>query len=242
MNAADSSLPIRLLRAFTSPKRSDEPNEDRWLASEDGTTFAISDGASVSFDSASWAAILVRRFVGNPVVDQEWLYAAIAEYEQAHDRIAMDWMQQAAFDRGSSATLLGAVYSGSGPTVRVIVIGDSLLAMTDGERLIQTIPYTTPEEFAQSPNLLSTNSFENGFLDEERIAGAWHDLPIASDSRPTLLLMTDAIGRWLLDSPDPDRVTRLLLISNDQEFDNFVERERSEGRLRKDDSTLMVLG
>ena len=242
MNAAVHSSPIRLLRAFTSPKRSDEPNEDRWHVSEDGNICAISDGASVSFDSASWAAILVRQFVDSPVVNQEWLHNAIAKYEQAHDRLAMDWMRQAAFDRGSSATLLGTVCSEDCPTVRVIAIGDSLLAITDGEMLIQAVPYTTPEEFSQSPELLSTNALENRFLDEERLAQAWHDLPVASHWSPTLLLMTDAIGRWLLDMPAPDRIARLLSIYTDEEFDSFVEQERFEGRLRKDDSTLIVLG
>jgi hypothetical protein len=59
---------------------------------------------------------------------------------------------------------------------------------------------------------------------------------------PTLLLMTDAIGRWLLDEPSPARVSMLLDLQDDRSFGEFIERERSEGRLKRDDSTLIVVG
>jgi len=50
----------RLPLAFSVPKREDQHNEDSFHRSAKGV-YALSDGASVSFDSASWARILVRR-------------------------------------------------------------------------------------------------------------------------------------------------------------------------------------
>lgn len=50
-----------MTRAFTAPKRGDTPNEDRWSQSSDGRIFVVSDGASISFDSAPWAELLCRR-------------------------------------------------------------------------------------------------------------------------------------------------------------------------------------
>jgi hypothetical protein len=47
--------------------------------------YAISDGASVSFDSGPWAAILARRFTEDPNVSREWIEAAIAEYGRLHE-------------------------------------------------------------------------------------------------------------------------------------------------------------
>src|SRR6266481_6373191 len=98
---------LRLLHAFTVPKREDTDNEDRWFMSASGLTFAVSDGAAVSFDAGRWATILARRFTRDPDVSPEWIHGAVAEYTHCVDREAMSWMQQAAYDRGSFATLLG---------------------------------------------------------------------------------------------------------------------------------------
>jgi hypothetical protein len=238
----DVRPPWRVQRAFSLPKRNGEPNEDKWRESSDGTICAMSDGASVSFDPGSWAEILVSRFIDDSSVSRDWLAAAVAEYRSSYNRETMVWMQQAAFDRGSFATLLGVVWSTDCRNIRVIAIGDSLLAFVDGRDLVQTIPYIEPSDFDQSPRLLSTNPVENLALDDEALAEAWHDLNITSHQAPALLLMTDAIGRWLLDQPDARRVSVLLDMSDDAAFEQFVERERVEGRLRKDDSTLVIFG
>jgi hypothetical protein len=173
---------------------------------------------------------------------RDWLKEAIAQYNASHDRDAMAWMQQTAFDRGSFATLLGLVFLPDWRGVRIFAIGDSILAFVDGEHVIRTIPYVRAEEFDGAPNLISTNPFENRSWDDEAFSNAWHDLNLTSHNAPILLLMTDAVGRWLLDQPDPERVAILLGISDDQAFMDFVERERTEGRLRRDDSTLVIVG
>jgi hypothetical protein len=108
--------------------------------------------------------------------------------------------------------------------------------------LPKTIPYVSPAEFDQAPILFSTNISENRLLDEEVIAKSWRDLTITSHEAPILLLMTDAIGRWLLDQPEPSRVSTLLEISDSDSFTQFVTRERSDGRLNRDDTTLIVIG
>ena len=101
---AKSRLPL----AFSVPKREDQHNEDSFYRSSKGV-YALSDGASVSFDSASWARILVRRYTRNPEFTREWLSAAIAEFRELYDRDSLPWMQQASFDRGSFASLLGII-------------------------------------------------------------------------------------------------------------------------------------
>ncbi|CUA90580.1 hypothetical protein Ga0061061_1148 [Chelatococcus sambhunathii] len=238
----DATAPFRVLRAFSVAKREDAPNEDRWRASNDGAICAVSDGASISFDSAPWAEVLTRRFVENQQVSRAWLEAAAKEYRAAYDRDAMPWMHQAAFDRGSFATLLGIVFSRDGASARAFAVGDSLLAFVDCGEVIRTIPYVKPEEFDNSPQLISTSMLENRSLDEGALADAWHDLNISAHSEPLFLLLTDAIGRWLLDGPSGERISVLLGIKDEQSFATFVDRERSEGRLRRDDTTMVVVG
>jgi hypothetical protein len=124
--------------------------------------------------------------------------------------------------------------------VQVFAIGDTIVAFIDGSQVLRTIPYGQPDEFDRSPDLLSTNPLENRSLDANAISNAWHELNFASYEAPALLLMTDALGRWLLEQPE--RVSALLEIHDDQAFREFVERERLEGRLRKDDTTLISIG
>jgi hypothetical protein len=234
--------PLRFLRGFSVPKREDAPNEDRWAHSHDGTICAVSDGASVSYDPGPWAEILTRRFVIDQNLSRAWISAAAKLYREAYDRDAMQWTQQGAFDRGSFATLLGVVCSSDGCSARAFAMGDSLLVLTDGDRIVRTLPYDIASQFDLSPLLFSTNPLENSLLDEHVISGAWHNLDVSSCLAPTFLLTTDSIGRWLLEQPDADRVSRLLGIEHQQAFAQFVERECLEGRLRRDDATLVVVG
>jgi hypothetical protein len=223
-------------------KRDDTANEDYWSESPDGSAYALSDGASVSFDSGRWANILARRFSENQDISYDWICAAIAEYSAAYDREAMPWMLQAAFDRGSFATLLGVVFLPDWRGLRVFAIGDSILAFVDSGQVVRTIPYVQSSEFDQTPCLLSTNPIENRWLDEAVISQACYELNIASHREPNILLMTDALGRWLLEQKNSERVYLLLGLRDDQEFRQLVEQERSEGRLKRDDTTLVIIG
>jgi hypothetical protein len=239
-NAPHEMRRLKCLGVFTIQKNEHSANEDQWNGSESATVYAVSDGASVSYDPGPWAAILTRRFIENPDVSYNWIQAAIAEFANAYDREALPWMQQAAFDRGSFATLLGVVFSPDWQGARVFAIGDTILAFIDGREVLRTIPYVRSDEFDCSPQLISTNPVENKSLDHDAILTAWHELNIASHECPTLLLMTDALGRWLLDQRE--RVSVLLDIKDEQDFREFVERERAEGRLKRDDTTLVVIG
>jgi hypothetical protein len=242
MEAETDLRPLRVLRVYSIPKRDDTRNEDRACVSDDGSICAISDGASISFDSGPWAEILARRFVSNQDISKLWIDAAIQEYRSAYDRDAMSWAYQAAFDRGSFATLLGIVCASDGRGVRVFALGDTLLAFTDSGKVVRTLPYVQPDEFDQSPRLISTNPLENNSVDEDTLSDSWRVLTVASHDAPTLLLMTDAIGRWLLEQPDSDRARQLLEIPDTEAFASFVDRERVEGRMKRDDSTLVVVG
>jgi hypothetical protein len=242
MEAETDLRPLRVLRVFSIPKRDETRNEDHTCVSDDGLICALSDGASISFDSGLWAQILTRKFVNSQDISKLWIEAAIQEYRSAYDREAMSWAYQAAFDRGSFATLLGVVCASDGRGVKAFAFGDTLLVFTDSGNVVRTLPYVQPDEFDQSPKLISTNPIENNAVDEEALSDSWQALTVASHDAPTLLLMTDAIGRWLLDQPDPGRARQLLEIPDAQAFASFVELERVEGRMKRDDSTLVVVG
>jgi hypothetical protein len=118
--------------------------------------YAVSDGASESYNSARWSRVLVSLFVNDQRVNTNWLRRAVALYGRSFDRNLMTWSAQAAFDRGSYATLTGIVLSPAKKQVTVLGIGDSVAILADGAELIASHPYTSAVQFMGHPMLLST--------------------------------------------------------------------------------------
>lgn len=234
--------PLRLLRGFSEPKRDGAANEDRWASSEDGTIAALCDGASVSYDSGTWAQLLAERFVADPCVSRCWVEGAVAAYGAGHDRDSLSWARQAAFDRGSSATLLGATSSPDGVTARILAVGDSLAAILDGDRVVSTWRYERVDQFDSRPDSLSTSRRENGWLTDTVLDESCLPVTVTEFAAPAILLMTDALGCWFLENKDRAAGATLLGLSTAEAFRGFVARERAEGHLRRDDTTLLVLG
>ena len=243
VSAHDRQTNSRLPLAFTVPKAEDRRNEDSFRRSSKGV-YALSDGASVSFDSASWARILVRRYIENPEFTREWLGAAMAEFRRLYDREGLPWVKQASFDKGSFASLLGVRVVDGGRLIQVLSIGDSLAVLCDGNCIKETFPLSRPSDFKRAPQLLCTNPAENAFLDE---VDASYDL-VADWSfdglkQPSLLCMTDALGHWLLSQRDRDTspVSVLRDLRTPKAFSRFVQQERAAGRMKRDDTTLIAL-
>lgn len=218
-----------------------EQNDDAFVVSEDASRIALSDGASESYDSRTWARLLVERFVRDPRLGPAWVRAAAAEYATRYDGKALSWSQQAALDRGSFATLLGIVSSPG--TIRVTAIGDTTVVLLDGRSLVASFPYTAPEEFRARPELFSTSSRLNGFFTSavrrHRSRRAW---PTEGLADLVLLGMTDALAEWALRRAATGRAVwaELREVRSQSELAALVERERAARAMRVDDVTLVT--
>src|SRR5262249_1265448 len=135
--------------------------------------------------------------------NRAWIDSAIADFGKLYDRENVNWMQQAALDRGSFASLLGITHLGAG-VVRVLAIGDSIAVLCDGDRILSSFPYSSPDQFDQRPQLLSTNPIENAFLDDCQLDEFYITWNLYEYDRPALLCMTDALGHWLLSRRDQE--------------------------------------
>jgi hypothetical protein len=243
VSTAESRSRSRLPLAFSVPKREDQHNEDSFHRSAKGV-YALSDGASVSFDSASWSRILVRRYARDPEFTREWLAAAMAEFRKLYDRDSLTWVQQASFDRGSFASLLGVRIIDEGRLIQVLSIGDSLAVLCDGDCIKATFRLSSASEFDRSPQLLCTDPAQNVFLDGVDIGyDLVADWTFRGLERPALLCMTDALGRWLLSQRDrdPSPISVLRGLRTPKAFARFVQGERAAGRMKRDDTTLIAL-
>ena len=231
---------MRFLHRWTVGKEAAEPhlNEDALICAGLKGRYAVSDGASESFASRRWARILASRYVRQPTIDRGWIEQSIATYNSAFDRSVMSWSAQAAFDRGSFATLLGVQIDADSRGASIMGVGDSLAVLDDGEGIRDTFPYTTPEQFQANPLLLSTIHERNQAIDIADVTTHWHFGAISS---PKLFCMTDAIGAWLL-SDRRERMRCLRELHQPEDFFELVETARADGTMRRDDTSLLVIG
>lgn len=235
---------LRVDFAVTVPKDIERRalNEDAWAIDESVTRVAVSDGASESFDSRAWATLLVNTYITNPAFSAEWLASVLKAYLTTVDYESLSWSKQAAFDRGSFATLL-ALEVAPNSDVEVLALGDSVAFHLRGDELLASFPYTTPQEFDARPQLLATIAAGNAFIAEPGFFGrntsrTWH-----VQTGDVILLATDAVSQWALSEqlPDQTALSYLRTVASLEGFEAEVLELRRQGRIRVDDSTLVRL-
>jgi hypothetical protein len=230
--------------AVSTPKNLVEPdsNEDAWAVDIDRGCVAISDGASISYDSRTWARLLVERYVCDNSVNEVWVASAVNEYTVTANVEALPWYQQGAFEQGSFATLVGAELAPNGTDLEIVAVGDSLALHLRNGQMLAAFPFTEAEQFDADPMLLSTVHHANHFVGapdffKQHSAPTWE-----VREGDVLMLVTDAVGRWLLTAPAPDEPPRsqtLLAVADATEFEKLILRLRSEKLIKLDDSTML---
>jgi serine/threonine protein phosphatase PrpC len=219
-----------------------ESMEDAIAIDPDLTTVAVSDGASESFDSKTWANILVKRYAEVPSLSAEWIDEAIASYASQHDTETLSWSKLAAFERGSFATLLGITQSLPREELEIIAVGDSIAVLLSNGEFIESFPYRTYQEFQQRPELLCTISKHNEIVKSveflEQHAKIWELMAVQA---PTILCMTDALGEWALRNAAEGTPKWDLLnsVNTQEELDNLVLHGREYQNMHLDDVTLI---
>jgi hypothetical protein len=235
-----------------------ESNEDKVRICDDEHLYVMSDGASESYNSALWAEVLVESACSEPPHSQfvRWLKRAIATYEDRSDRKDMSWSQEAAFNRGSFASLL--VVELLRDHIKLTSIGDTEALLIKNGKISQAFPYKEAHDFQRRPNLLSTLLSRHNTpyfqqvlrsLVAKKIScssqsgcKAWWHYPSSSDS--LLLCVTDALAEWLLrkDGSTQARLNKVIAVRNQEDLTRLVEEARREDKMRKDDSSLIILG
>lgn len=219
-----------------------ELNEDAWAMSPGGDRLAVSDGASESYDSKTWAKLLVGRYVWDNKFSAEWLDEAVSEYVASIDFESLSWARQAAFERGSFATLLGAELAPNGQDLEVLAVGDCLAVHLRKGELLSTFPFTEAVEFDARPQLLATVPSANEFLREKGFFEHNSSRSLHVQEGDLLLVVTDAVGQWMLrerDSVRDNPAELLAAIADEVEFNELIARLRSEKRIKLDDSTIV---
>ena len=237
---------MKIIFSGQVPKDLDYPdsNEDALLVTDDSAKIAISDGASESFDSQSWAKLVVQAFLESSDIDQKWIDEVCREYESLFDPASLSWSKAAAYQRGSFATLLGLEFNKDTETVDFTCVGDSQVVLLSNGQFVDSYPYTESEQFQQRPELLCSNLAHNQFILEQdyqlKHCKSWN---LADFDQPALLCMTDALAEWALrmENQGHSKWEKLLSISDVSALESLVLNERREKRMHIDDVTLISL-
>ena len=219
--------------------------EDAMAFATEAGRVAISDGASESYDSRSWAQLLVRRFIADTRVDLGWLDEAIGAYGKQSDFTDLSWSHQDAFDRGSFASLLGIEYLPEQKLIEVCCVGDSLAVLIDRQGCRRrAFQYLCAALFGRRPQLLSTHPARNTRLTVPDFfrshTEAW---PISEPELRVVLCMTDAMGEWALRHDECGRPVwnELLALHDQTDLDVLVAEARESRGMHIDDVTLVRL-
>lgn len=235
---------MRVLFSGQVPKDADFPefNEDALLVAEDLAKIAISDGASESFDSKSWAKLVVQAFLESSDLNRAWVAELCRQYASLFDPASLSWSKAAAYQRGSFATLLGLEFNKDSKSIDALCVGDSQVVLLSNGNFVDAYPYIEPRQFQQRPELLCSNLVYNQFILEQDFQlnhrRSWN---LADIDQPSLLCMTDALAEWALrmETQGDSKWEALLSISDVSELESLVLNEQREKRMHVDDVTLI---
>jgi hypothetical protein len=218
----------------------DYANEDSFACNAETQRFCLSDGAGQSYAPALWASMITRTWANQTgmVGTTAAVGTLIAAFHQECGAENLSWSRAAAFKRGTFATLLGLRLRGD--TLRALALGDSLMAITSPEGKVSTFPYDDAEAFETAPELLSTIPSANRVFRPRTVRDRSRVWKVTPGTQ--VLLMTDALGCWLL-KHHANELSRNLLGSFRciEELKEFVHSERARGALKTDDTTLVHL-
>jgi hypothetical protein len=222
-----------------------EANEDIFRGSSDGLAFALSDGATESFNSRGWAEILVDSFLMHRDLSLTSLHEALEKYAASFVSDKLTWSQVAAFERGSFATLLGVRHKPDEKSIEILAVGDSFCVLLENEQVVKTFPFSSAMEFDARPQLLSTIAEHNILFGGKERVGRRASWSTATALNAKLLCMSDALGRWFLQSIESDEVSTVRTVLDcfsDKKFKELVLDLRRDHQLKVDDTTLIVVG
>jgi hypothetical protein len=233
------------LRQLLLPKLGHKASECEDAIAMDTQTcrFAVSDGATESFDARNWAERLAQHWVQRKstlTVEEfrEWVATEGRELHDSWNSLTLSWYSEEKARYGSFATLVGVELDLNTelPSWQAIALGDACLLHCRNKTLLKGLPLSGSEGFNTGPVLVASDSS----LHENSMKSVVTDSGTCQDG-DVLLLMSDAASLWCLqrfESGDLD-VEQFLGAKTDEELREFFDTERMAGRIRNDDLAIV---
>ena len=247
------------LRAFAEPRLGNSPAdyEDAWdrfpQRRDSGAVLrvALADGATASSFAAEWAGLLTRAFVRHGFLTEQGLTRAITiaarTWRQSVFARPLPWYAEEKARRGAFSSLLGIHLTASpnpGSDAHpwagewtALAVGDTCLFHIRDNRLLTSFPLSAPEEFSDTPALLSSRITQNSAASVHILRGHWQ----AGDR---FILASDALASWILQETRVETAQPWAVLAGlpDQAtFRHWLTETRSTRRIRNDDTTCLLI-
>lgn len=223
--------------------------EDSIGVREDLGRVCVSDGATESFDSRSWARLLTKHWVGSRGLTERhelepwWTMLGARLSHRWKDR-SLPWYAEEKSASGAFAAFVGvefAVGVPSGYRWEAVALGDACLVHKQDGVVLQAMPISDPDQFGYHPRLVPSAPNRQAGLGDEATCATGMAKP-----GDTILLLTDAIAAWYLrsthDSPESVQEFEQLLEAGARDpIVEFVTTEREAKRLRNDDVAAVLV-
>lgn len=243
-------------RCFSFPVHG-ETGEDRWAwarAGNGSSCYVLCDGASESYDGATWAKTLAqvlargllmtgariqthaqkehRRFI-NLIQEAQKLYARQSQMLVPGE---LEWLNRQALARGSWSTVLAVRFSPHDSYADLWVMGDTMLFLRDGDRFVASFPLLEAKATPDNPLLVPSRGAVPSEWNRRR-------LNLRTFHKPRLLIATDALGYYLLARPESERLLLWDFLSRarTEALDSWLMNEQRRGALPSDDCTFWEL-
>ena len=255
--------------AFTHNKTDSTPdtNEDAYFSPidtlriegfSDPITFAIADGATSSPDARTWAGMLVNessKYQSKPenlISGMKHLRATwAADWDKRKTQqlaATSAWWTAQALDKPTAATYCSLTVENpnwsevTNLNWRAMAVGDSCLFQFRAGCQIKAFPIDDLDGFTDHPLLVRSSGCETDLSSDSARIQSTSGVAKRGD---TFILATDAMAEWLLRhlGSNEDLKNRVLLATkNTLDFTAFIDKEREAGRIKDDDSTLVIVG
>lgn len=249
------------ISAFSVPKQGnkEDENEDAfkyWIKPKHGHDFlelfcAIADGATRASYTRLWANLLVQNFANAKREPSSRLFSQIlsqsrSEWEkQTTMTQPLPWYAIDNYKKGAFASFLAISLKTnlqrSYAYLKALSIGDCELLVYRKSQLILAFPICDSSRFGSNPSAISTVINNNKNLETMK-----KSLKVFPGDQ--ILLCTDALGQYLLSKAESgdsleDSLDSHLLKNpvSSTVFERWVNTLRLEGRLKNDDSTLVLI-
>lgn len=237
---------MKILFSGSIPKdlSSFDLNEDFWAICTDSNRLALSDGASESFDSISWSRIIVDLYITNGYIIENDISNKVSEYNLTCSYESLSWSKQAAFDRGSFASLLGLKIDPDLKEIAIQCIGDTALILLDGVTAVNKFPYADYREFDKRPTLLSTiDRFNKEIFSSENLLCSGLKVSYGSLKEPYAIAFSDAIAQWALKLEEAGMPVwnQLFDLKSNEQLIDLVSEARASKDMKVDDVTVVII-
>jgi serine/threonine protein phosphatase PrpC len=216
----------------------------------DGFSCAMADGATQASFSKLWANLLVKETGRSQNLTQDLpqaLFAAHSSWKNQLNQIDLPWPVEVKMQQGAHSTLLWFHIwhrNGAGPLNDAPprgwtsnAIGDTCVFQVTKGKSSEGFPFTSSEQFSNSPELVSTNSLHRAKLTQRTISGTWQ-------KGDYFLIASDALAEWLVRNLASQKTTWASVhdhLTSLVRYQNWIRALRKHNLIKNDDTTLICL-